>query len=510
MKRLFFCFFLFISLIQFNNCSTILSVSRGDLSVYGGVISSYSSLGVHHPHNPFSGITNILFILDLPFSLVLDTIILPVTGPVTLYHYMVNRKYVKNQPLFDAVADGDKETITSLLSQGYDVNASENSDGVTLFMRAATKGNVEILQLLIDNRADIKAKTIDNKNALNFSLYSETEDAYKFLSKMDIPITDKEVIFEAAMLGKEYALLDLLKKIPNAIKEKESQSEKNLAMLAIENSISESTILNLLKQVDTTATDYEGNEPIHYAAKFGKLKVLEFLVSKNRPIDPLNKNNETPFLLAVQNDQLGAVKYLVDKKVNLNSEWNKDALSYAISHEKDDLFNFLISKNFKISNPSILFTAMMTDKKRIVSVLLTKIPNAHKLKDGDKELIYHAAMYNNLEALRLCISNNVPVDLKDKDTGETPLILAWNYGSFEAFEFLLKSNANVNQTLGQDGNTFLHDYATNPDSRDEKFLDTLLKYGINKKIKNGLNQTAYDIIAENNDFPENILSKLKP
>jgi len=481
--------------------------------MYGGVSSSYSAIGVGHPHNPFSGIMDIILIIDFPFSFVLDTILLPVTGSVSSYHYLRNRKYSKNEPLFQAIEQNDKSKLENLLSKGLSINAFKDNRKITPVMVAASLGNVEILQFLLENKADVHAVTTENETALDFSLRAETEDAYKLLSAYNISIVDNKTVFEAANLGKEHALIDLLKKKPDAIKG--IYYGKNLAMVAIEASISEPTILDILNQIDINKPDDEGDKVVHYAARYGKLKVLDFLLSKNVPVDQINGKNQTPFLIAVEADRLDAVKYLYEKKANIHSDINQAALSISISHEKDDIYKFLLSKNFKVTDPSILFYAISSDKQTIASDLLKMIPNAHWLKsDDDIELIHYSVDHNFLDGVKFCVSQNVPVDIKNKH-GETPLLRAFVNENPEILEYLLKNKANVNQLIDDEGNTLLHKYVERlidlAGVFEPKLLEALLKYNSNKTIKNKAEKTAYDVLSERNEPSyKEFLTKIKP
>ncbi len=176
----------------------------------------------------------------------------------------------------------------------------------------------------------------------------------------------------------------------------------------------------------------------------------------------------------------------------------------------DDVFNFLVDKNFHTFDPPVVFSAMAANQRSKALVLLSKIPNVWEVKPyDDRELIHYAAMYNYVDVLKLCINNRVPVDKKEGESVITPLILAWNYASFDALQFLLENKANVNQTIDENGNTFLHDYVLNQYNKDSKFLDILLKYGIDKKIKNKDGFTAYDLIAKDKEAPQDVLAKLK-
>ena len=60
----------------------------------------------------------------------------------------------KNRALFDAVVQNDVDSVGRLLSKGADVNARFENDATPL-MKAAFSGNLRILRLLIDARADL-------------------------------------------------------------------------------------------------------------------------------------------------------------------------------------------------------------------------------------------------------------------------------------------------------------------------------------------------------------------
>lgn len=62
----------------------------------------------------------------------------------------------KDQALFDAVNDGDIAKIKAAL-KGANVNAKSEWDGAPIHV-AARKGNVEVIKLLLENKADIEAK----------------------------------------------------------------------------------------------------------------------------------------------------------------------------------------------------------------------------------------------------------------------------------------------------------------------------------------------------------------
>ncbi|MCR9142221.1 MAG: YceK/YidQ family lipoprotein [bacterium] len=81
----------FVLVLLLSNCSTIMTIAFVDeAGVYSGTRFNAAMVatgpGVGHPHQPIP--QNCLFaggLVDLPFSLVMDTVALPYTIPVSIY-----------------------------------------------------------------------------------------------------------------------------------------------------------------------------------------------------------------------------------------------------------------------------------------------------------------------------------------------------------------------------------------------------------------------------------------
>jgi serine/threonine-protein phosphatase 6 regulatory ankyrin repeat subunit A/serine/threonine-protein phosphatase 6 regulatory ankyrin repeat subunit B len=69
------------------------------------------------------------------------------------------------EELFDAAKRGDLNKVQKLLAQGADVNAKRN-DGATPLMMAAYHGRMDVCELLISKGADINSQDEDGKTAL--------------------------------------------------------------------------------------------------------------------------------------------------------------------------------------------------------------------------------------------------------------------------------------------------------------------------------------------------------
>ena len=71
---------------------------------------------------------------------------------------------MKNMCWHHSISVGDTALVKKLLDEGADVNAKDN--GFTLLMKAATEGYLKTAKLLIDNKAEIDARSNEGGTAL--------------------------------------------------------------------------------------------------------------------------------------------------------------------------------------------------------------------------------------------------------------------------------------------------------------------------------------------------------
>ena len=127
-------------------CMTIMTRQEPDLSprVYGGTTIDLKCV-VSLEALPWNG----LCLLDLPFSLVADTLLLPLTIPE---QSALNRK----EGFIVAGAKGDMARARELIEEHPDL-AHEQYWGDPLLSVAAATGRPEYVTLLLDSGADVNA-----------------------------------------------------------------------------------------------------------------------------------------------------------------------------------------------------------------------------------------------------------------------------------------------------------------------------------------------------------------
>ncbi|ALC42775.1 CG31715 [Drosophila busckii] len=83
-----------------------------------------------------------------------------------------------------------------------------------------------------------------------------------------------------------------------------------------------------------------GRAPLHYAADFGQLKVLKFLVKIGANVNSLDKYSVTPLLAAIWEGHVECVEFLLQKGAD-KSGTTPDGRSYLEAAEKQEIKQLL-------------------------------------------------------------------------------------------------------------------------------------------------------------------------
>ena len=92
---------------------------------------------------------------------------------------LTSTKYFKVNSFCVSIALGDIETVQKLLELGEDVN--QTSNGMTPAMYAAKYNRTEILKILIEKGADLKARSDKRLTALQYAKLHGANDAAAML-----------------------------------------------------------------------------------------------------------------------------------------------------------------------------------------------------------------------------------------------------------------------------------------------------------------------------------------
>jgi len=144
---------------------------------------------------------------------------------------------------------------------------------MTALLWAAPLGYPGVVELLLQNNADVNAK---NNDALTWAVESGRKETVKLLLQYNADINTKG----------RYGLTALLMAI--------QQGKQGIVELLLQNN------------ADVNAkSDYDGSTPLIMAARYGRLEIVELLLQKNADVNAKTSDGSTALTLAAKNVQRG-------------------------------------------------------------------------------------------------------------------------------------------------------------------------------------------------------------
>lgn len=176
----------------------------------------------------------------------------------------------------------------------------------------------------------------------------------------------------------------------------------------------------------------ETTTAFHYAACYGRLPVLQYIVEQGIGINVADKDGMTMLHLAALSGHLECVKYLVEKGADIHAKntFGEKPIHGAAKNGHVECLEYLAKK-----------------------------ASSKELRDS----FFQAVEECQVECMLYLLKNGVEINTKDED-GLTPLHYAVSFRNYSAIKFLIEQGASVNEK-DHDGKIPL-DFAGN-DSRQE-------------------------------------------
>lgn len=170
------------------------------------------------------------------------------------------------------------------------------------------------------------------------------------------------------------------------------------------------------KAADVRTKNAFDNQPIHFAARNGRLDVIEYLVRKGADANALTKLQSTPLHYAALGGHLNVVRHLIERHradMNAFDELGTTPLHFAASSGNLDLIKYLISKGGDV--------------------------NAQTLY-GDTLLSHAVSKGGNLVTVKYLINHGAIVSLRSINGGPTTLHYAALGGRADIVRYLVTSS----------------------------------------------------------------------
>jgi ankyrin repeat protein len=325
----------------------------------------------------------------------------------------------------------------------------ESDDVMTPLHRAAMSGDVNKVQLLLRQGADIDAKDVSGKTPL-FIVASEVH----WPTSISVGAPAPEMI---------QVLLDNGANI-NA-SDKWGYSVLHAALSRDRTDVAEF----LLAHGAYVQTQSQGGEtPLHVAARSGWPRIVQLLVDRGAEVNAAARNGDTPLLRAIITDSVSAygrypldpnhwevVRFLIAKGTDVNAmnRAGETALGCAAKTGDLKLAQLLMDSG---ARPNL--TAMPDGTPAILAMNHNHVDVAEFLVSRGAEVTLHlAAHIGDIEKAQALIQSGSDVNARGQ-AGETPLHMAVCGGHRDVAELLINSGADVNAQAAS-GWTALHEAA---------------------------------------------------
>ncbi len=375
------------------------------------------------------------------------------TGRLNVVKYFIDEQdlnvngenYLGQTPLHVAAAHGRLNIIQYLLSQGAHLNATDSAGNLPLD-KAIQSSRLNVIEYLTDNQSVLRGNNQTNDGLIT--------------------------LYEAAKRGR----LDIIKYF-----------FKNKSEQGITNTFLSSHLL-------------------HYAAYYGYLSLVEYLIGQNADLETKNNLGNTPLHTAVLGEQLEAVKYLIKKGAHLKAINNLGQTPFQIAASKEDphmVQYFVEQQNEAVGN---LMDAIRNNYLGIVKYLIESEKADLQTRDQHYKdnIIHHATIHAKLNLIQYLIHNGFDIFPK-LDFTLTPLHTAVIYHRLEIVKYYLAQKAPL-EAKEHLGNTPLYLAAGNYDL---DILKCLVENGAQLNIKNNEGDTPlhHAILANDLDTLEYLVEK---
>ena len=227
-----------------------------------------------------------------------------------------------NQQLFIAILEGNEAKVKEYLRNNASVN-SFNAKGNTPLIEAIKQNNLYIIKTLVAQKADVNLADKKGITPLMHVIQNRNKTIPKVLDKGQIIYVEQDGTVNLF-------LLEFLVGSGADINAKDVKNRTALNLAAASGNIDAVRFL-IENKANVTLKDLSGRTPLISAAMNGYTEIAEILVSANDDIDCIDNEKQTPLMHAAQNGYGDIVHLLLKKgaQVNIKDQFGATASKLA-------------------------------------------------------------------------------------------------------------------------------------------------------------------------------------
>lgn len=431
------------------------------------------------------------------------------TNEKIIRHLLQHGADIKKIQLNNIIAyTNNTELVKWLINEGANPDQKGFMNQTPLY-HAIKKNNFELIQFLVEANVDVQ-RQFDGDNYLSLATQQKPLDGkiIKYLIEKNVPVWGIQKSINHAVVQEDKENVQFL--IDNGVDLSKVKIEQlasadfgdfllkkgaNIHNFEVETIIADGN-MELLKYLEKQKVNFDATNAIYHATAFQHLHILKYLLEKNYNPNLQHKEGNwhyTPLMKAIENEDIEAIKLLVNANANINAinDKGETVLQLAIAAKNNQILNYLLAQeiDFKKINSqhTILLIKACIDNKEmaILGKLIDNGLNVSKVSLAD--------FLENDEPMLIdvLVQNNVKIDVPNKK-GQTPLYFAFKKRYYETVNYLLEKGASINDIN-------LAEYMSSQQRFDHLAIQFLVEEGIDIN-KPYLNKTPLQLAIERDDL----------
>ncbi|XP_008217571.3 uncharacterized protein LOC103318097 [Nasonia vitripennis] len=356
------------------------------------------------------------------------------------------------KPLYVAACNGYKEIVELLLSHGADIDAV-SSDGSTALHEAITNDHRDVFEVLLTHKARIDIKTkCDKLTPLSIACKSNKKDMVEMLINRgaDVNADGGFPLFYAVSNSNVDVINILLNKKANIHKKYILNS--NLLHLAVTMSDCETIKFLLSRGINVNCEGEKRYTPLHMAVDNDYNLAVDILLSKGANIHCQTDEGLTPLHIAAYNGYSDVVETLLNRKnfnTNIKDNKHRIALELAVANNHLEIVKLLLScGKINLHNKgqydfTILHIAAQTGHLEIVRYLVDNGADINAKNDCGSKPIHIAAREGHTNLVEFFCERGQSVD-EVGTCSRTLLHYTADAGQLEVAKYLIAHGADIN------------------------------------------------------------------
>jgi ankyrin repeat protein len=329
-----------------------------------------------------------------------------------------------NEQLLDASRDGNLAKIIDLLAQGADVNTVDTY-GTTPIYKAAYAGHTEIVNLLINAKANLNTSTI---YSMATPLYVAAARGHTEIVRLLITAkanvntttTNRTTPLAIATRNGHTEIAQIIQEKINELNEQLLNASQNGNLTEIKNVLTQGAEINFRNN--------KGDTALYLAAHYNHPEIVQQLIDSGADINLTNNEGETPLFVASGKGHIEVIRSLLAARADLNITQNEGAtaLWWALSGDRNDI-------------------PLTPQRIEIARLLIAAGANVNSATDGITPLLI-AAYWGNAEIVRLLLAAGANPNITTT-RGGTPLSMATQHGHIQVAQMIQEKLTELNGPL---------------------------------------------------------------